>query len=118
MTRSAKWLALVTDAEIALKRDDDGWSFKARAEATRICDEIGRDRAILEACPDPSLFSLFHYALAAWAGRPDPVKRDRIRGPLVSLCNALSALPGEARRLAQAEAARAPIERQLPSQDR
>lgn len=57
-------------------------------------------------CTDPDLFAAFLALLVRWSRRIDPVERGRLEGPIVSMCDVLMRLPGEARRLAIEEASR------------
>jgi hypothetical protein len=115
--RPPAWFVAVLDAEAALRRDDDQFAQAARREAQAVIDQIGAANARAR-CPDPALFDAFVLALGLWAGRGNPVERERVRGVVISAMSALHDLPRERQRIEAAHAALAPIERGLTVADR
>jgi hypothetical protein len=86
-----------------LIKSDDG---KAAILARRELEALIAEAPAASDCADPDLFAAFRDLVTRWSRRFDPVHRDRLSGPILSMAEALLRLPGEAERVRAEEAAR------------
>ncbi|WP_270375564.1 hypothetical protein [Marinicauda sp. Alg238-R41] len=108
----APWHVATVEIRRLVERDQ---SSDAAVRLRQEMDEaLGRAKRLAGVSPDPALFETMLSLAVIWAGRKDPVERERAGRPLYAAADALAQTVREGRR----SCAFSPIELGLPPGDR